>query len=91
MVDEEGSMALHPLYLEHPWEKREERIESDTPTDNKVSYGCLNIRQEDFDEWIRPCFGQGGLIAITPDKPKLIDKYIPPYTPTGGTIASSEK
>ncbi len=79
-ADSENGTALHPLFLEKPWQNRPERLKSKTPEDNKISKGCINVSEEAFERWIRPCFADGGLIATTPDNQENLDIYIPPYT-----------
>ena len=87
-IDDDSDLpALHPVYLWNSWEKRSDRLASNTPKDNKISYGCLNIAEKDFYEWIQPCFWAGWLIAVTPDDVSMIDKYIPPYR--GDSLANN--
>jgi len=37
------SLAIHTVYLGLPHEKRRERLQSPSPHDNLVTYGCMNI------------------------------------------------
>lgn len=91
-ADDEWDIALHPVYLWIPWENRLDRLNSNTPKDNNISYGCINVLNADFDEWIYTCFGwSGGLIAIVPNNSKSLDKYIPPYTADTPRVATSNK
>lgn len=40
------SVALHQTYLKKPAERRQERLESATPEDNRISFGCINVPNE---------------------------------------------
>jgi hypothetical protein len=40
------SIAMHPTYLGAPAEQRQARLESATPEDNRISFGCINVPNE---------------------------------------------
>lgn len=65
-------LGIHPTYPPE-YETRTKALESETVEDNKLSGGCINISQENFDE-IEPYFRdtKKGLLYITPDNEKMI-------------------
>jgi hypothetical protein len=40
------SIAMHQTYLGAPAEQRQARLESATPEDNRISFGCINVSNE---------------------------------------------
>ena len=47
--DEDSLYAIHST-VNVKGQQREERLKSATPMDNKISNGCINIPQKDFDK-----------------------------------------
>lgn len=50
--------SVHRTWLGSPNQKRVERLESETPTDNKISNGCINIAPEVYEALKDCCTGQ---------------------------------
>ena len=49
-------------------QERESRLYSDDPTDNRVTYGCVNVPPEFYDRVITPTFNRtGGIVYVLPD------------------------
>lgn len=42
-VDYDAAVSMHPVLTTEPRERREERLATPTPADNRVSYGCINV------------------------------------------------
>jgi hypothetical protein len=42
-VDYDGGVSMHPVLTTEPSERREQRLATPTPADNRVSYGCINV------------------------------------------------
>jgi hypothetical protein len=42
-VDYDGGVSMHPVLTTDRGERREHRLKTPTPTDNRVSYGCINV------------------------------------------------
>ncbi len=42
-VDYDGGVSMHPVLTTEPKERREQRLATPTPADNRVSYGCINV------------------------------------------------
>lgn len=67
-VDYEGAVSMHPVVKGTPAERRQERLSSPTPLDNRISYGCINVTAKFFDNVVRPAFtGTKGIVYVLPD------------------------
>lgn len=67
-VDYDGAVSLHPVVKGTPAERRQERLSSPTPLDNRISYGCINVTAKFFDNVVRPAFtGTKGIVYVLPD------------------------
>lgn len=42
-VDYDAGVSMHPVLTSVPGERREQRLATPTPADNRVSYGCINV------------------------------------------------
>ena len=47
--------------------ERINRLETETPDDNRVSYGCVNLLEDDYDDMVR-YLGEGNKIYILPEE-----------------------
>ena len=58
------NLALHIVY---PGElvKRTKAINSPTIKDNRQSWGCVNISEENYDKYITPNVGKGSVLIVT--------------------------
>lgn len=68
-----GRYSIHRTYTAFPNERREARINSPTPADNKISLGCINVPPEFYDAHFEN--NQFGNMPL----------YVLPETPTGRT------
>lgn len=75
-VDFETSVALHPVVTSNKTERRVERLQSPTPKDNRITFGCINVPASFFEEMVRPLFAErGGMVYILPEKKFLIEVF----------------
>jgi hypothetical protein len=75
-VDFNTSVALHPVITTNPKERRVARLQSETPRDNRITFGCINVPREFFEELVHPLFKEGGGIAyILPENKFLIEVF----------------
>jgi hypothetical protein len=74
-VDFNTSVALHAVVTKNPGERRLERLESPTPKDNRVTFGCINVPVAFFEEVVRPIFVGGGMVYILPESKFLIEVF----------------
>ncbi|WP_395055752.1 hypothetical protein [Polaromonas sp.] len=67
-VDYNTALALHRVVKGKPSEQRAERLESATPLDNRISYGCINVPAAFYDKFVGPTFsGTSGVVYILPE------------------------
>ncbi len=67
-IDFPGAIAMHRVLTNKPKEKRAERLRSPSPTDNRITYGCINISPTFYDGVVSPLFtGAGGVVYILPE------------------------
>jgi hypothetical protein len=67
-VDYDAAISLHRVVTTKPAERRLQRLASATPDDNRISYGCINIPAQFYDEVVRPLFLPGnGVVYILPE------------------------
>ncbi len=68
-VDYATSVAIHPIPTDAgAREKRRERMLSPDPTDNRITFGCINVPKAVYARQIQPLFRRkGGYVYILPD------------------------
>lgn len=67
-VDYDGAVSLHAVVKGTPAERRAERLASTTPSDNRISFGCINAPVDFFKTVIAPSFkATDGIVYILPD------------------------
>lgn len=68
-IDYEASLAIHRLRPAAPTERRPQRLASDSPTDKRISYGCVVVSPEFFDQVVQPTLGrQRGVVYVLPEE-----------------------
>jgi N12 class adenine-specific DNA methylase/antitoxin (DNA-binding transcriptional repressor) of toxin-antitoxin stability system len=60
-------LAIHRVYLGTPSERRMERLQSETPDDNRISYGCINALPEFIDNILVPHFTGKSQVFVLPE------------------------
>lgn len=67
-VDYDGAVSIHPVVTTKPEERREQRLGTPTPLDNRISYGCINVPAKFFNNVVRPAFaGTNGIVYVLPE------------------------
>jgi hypothetical protein len=82
-VDYDSAVALHAL-SDIPAEKRDKRLGSPTPDDNRITNGCINVSPAFFETVISPTFQAGGLFYVLPDAAPLAEAF-PGFVRSNGT------
>ena len=68
-VDYDAAISLHPVITSNATERRAQRLDSSSPQDNRISYGCINVPAEFFDAHLLPVFSaQAAAIYVLPDQ-----------------------
>jgi len=67
-VDYHGAVSMHPVVTSKPKERRAQRLATSSPLDNRISYGCINVPAQFFDNIVRPAFsGTNGIVYVMPE------------------------
>ena len=74
-VDYDSAVSLHPTASGLPAERRDERLASPTPDDNRVTHGCINVSPAFYEQVIRSTFEKGGVFYILPDRDSIADTF----------------
>lgn len=76
VIDYAASLSLHPVAKGTPAERRAQRLESVTPEDNRISYGCINVPVKFYEKIVSPTFTKtDGLVYILPETSKASDMF----------------
>ena len=68
-VDYDAAVSMHRVVTANAAERRLERLASPTSSDNRISYGCINLPVAFYESHIRPAFAsQPGIVYILPEK-----------------------
>jgi hypothetical protein len=67
-VDYATALSLHRVITGNPKDRRAARLASPTASDNRISYGCINVPAAFYDDFIVPAFkGTVGIVYILPE------------------------
>ena len=67
-LDYDNALALHRVVKGQPSERRAQRLQSATASDNRVSYGCINVPVTFFEKVLTPTFANTtGIVYILPE------------------------
>jgi hypothetical protein len=67
-VDYDAAVAIHRLRPAPVFERRPERLASDTADDNRISLGCIVVGTAFFDQVIAPTLGRRrGVVYVLPE------------------------
>ena len=56
-IDYDAAVSMHRVRTSNKADKRLQRLASPTVTDNRISYGCVNVPAAFYDRFIKPVFG----------------------------------
>ena len=75
-IDYDSALSLHRVIDGNPKDRRRQRLASDTPHDNRVSYGCINVPAAFYDDVVDRAFkGTVGIVYILPDATALEEVF----------------
>jgi len=67
-VDYDAAIALHRVIATVPKERRLQRLASRMPADRRITYGCINVPVQFFDQVVIPAFQGGqGIVYVLPE------------------------
>lgn len=74
-VDYDSGVSIHPVATGVPAERRLERLASPSPSDNRITHGCINVSREFYESVIEPTFQRGGVFYVLPDRMSLAEAF----------------
>ena len=67
-VDYDAAVSMHRVLTTNPKEQRARRLETPTPTDNRVSYGCINVPKAFFENVVSATVrGGNSVVYVLPE------------------------
>lgn len=67
-VDYATAISLHRVVTSNAKERRAQRLATPTPTDNRISYGCINVPVPFFETMVSPAFkSTNGVVYVLPE------------------------
>jgi hypothetical protein len=80
-VDYATAISLHPVVTANRKEQRLQRLQSPTPIDNRITYGCINVPAAFYEKVVRPAFtGAQGIVYVLPETRALAEVF-PAFQP----------
>ena len=75
-IDYDAALSLHPVITTRAADRRLQRLATDTPLDNRISYGCINVPAKFYEEIVQPAFnGTTGIVYILPEVVSLAEVF----------------
>jgi hypothetical protein len=75
-VDFATAISLHAVVTANKTEHRLQRLQSASPEDNRITYGCINVSAEFYNDAIHETFkDKRGVVYILPDTKSLADVF----------------
>lgn len=88
-IDYDAALSLHPVITTKAAERRGQRLATPTAEDNRISYGCVNVPAEFYQDIVQRAFtGTTGIVYILPEQRSLAEVFSP--APGGGAPAAPE-
>jgi hypothetical protein len=67
-IDYDAAVSMHRVRATKAAERRLQRLDSPTPADNRISYGCVNLPVAFYDAHIQPLFrDRRAVVYVLPD------------------------
>ncbi|MET0351508.1 MAG: L,D-transpeptidase [Rhizobacter sp.] len=68
-VDYDAAIAIHRVRPGPSRERREQRLASDTPADNRISLGCIVVPVAFYEQVVSPVLGRSrGVVYVLPER-----------------------
>jgi hypothetical protein len=75
-VDYVTSISLHPVITTNKSEHRLQRLNSPTPDDNRITFGCINVPPSFYQKIVVPLFKRNiGIVYILPEIKTLAEAF----------------
>jgi hypothetical protein len=67
-IDYDSALSLHRVIPGKPKERRLQRLNSPSASDNRITYGCINVPVKFYDSVVAPAFTDTvGIVYILPE------------------------
>ncbi len=67
-IDYDDAISLHRVIIGNPKDQRLQRLATATVADNRITFGCINVPAQFFDEIVVPAFkGTTGIVYVLPE------------------------
>ena len=67
-VDYAGAVSMHRVITSNAKERRAHRLATPTPLDNRITYGCINIPKNFYENVVRTAFNRTyGIVYVLPE------------------------
>lgn len=74
-VDYEAAVSMHRVRAQVKSERRLERLATETPDDNRISYGCINLPGQFYEQVLVPAVRTGAVIYVLPEVRSLREVF----------------
>jgi hypothetical protein len=75
-VDYDGAVSMHPVITSNPREHRLQRLASPTTLDKRITYGCINVAADFFNNVVRKTFSRSdGIVYVLPETSPARDLF----------------
>lgn len=79
-VDYDAAVSMHRVRTLEPSERRLERLASPTTDDNRISYGCINMPVEFYEQVLKPAFNANyGVVYVLPEVKSIAEVFTSAY------------
>lgn len=76
-VDYDAAVSMHRVRATNPAERRLERLATPTVDDNRISYGCINVPVDFFDQTLSPLIRRARPVVYVLPEVKPLDAVFP--------------
>lgn len=76
-VDYAAAVSLHRVRTMDPGEQRLRRLQTATPADNRISYGCINVPTAFYDTVVDKSWSSGGVIVYVLPESRPLEQVFP--------------
>jgi len=67
-VDYDAAISMHRVITSNAKERRAQRLDSPSPLDHRISYGCINVPVKFYNKVLSPAFtGTDGIVYVLPE------------------------
>lgn len=83
-IDYDAALSMHRVIVGRKVDNRAGRLASATPSDNRISYGCVNVPAAFYDSIVKPMFVDTvGIVYILPETKPLRTVFAVPVAAPG--------